>query len=176
MKYCRSIHQRVFCSSLLVVLTACSSNDPLASDVDILIECATHTQEMQTGKLRLECTATNTSNRELELLVWNTPLEGNLYGDILDIRNNAGDRMDYQGLMVKRAAPTPDDYITLKAHEELSISLDLSRSYAWCADTDYTIRYSAELNGRDSAPLKLSMRDLTLTTTSSFTDCENLQS
>ncbi len=162
--------------SFLVALTACSSNDPLASDVDILIECATNTQEMQTGKLVLQCAATNTSNRELELLVWNTPLEGNLYGDMLDIRNNAGDRMDYQGLMVKRTAPTPDDYITLKANEELSISLDLSRSYAWCSDTDYTISYSAELKDPEFAPLKLSMQDLTLTTNSSFVDCENPQS
>lgn len=70
---------------------------------------------------------TNLTNKTLHILKWNTPLEG-LVSPCLDVK--AGNKkIEYDGVMVKRAAPQPSDFYTLKPNESVTSKIDLTTAY-----------------------------------------------
>lgn len=70
---------------------------------------------------------TNFSDRSVWILVWYTPLEG-LKGDILDIICD-GNKIPYEGRMVKRGDPVSQEYIQLSPGESIAKDIDLSEAY-----------------------------------------------
>lgn len=81
----------------------------------------------------------NTGAQPIRILPWNTPLEGELTADIFDITID-GESLLYQGIMVKRAAPTDDDYMTLDPGERREVVIDLAESYPMAAQGSYRVR------------------------------------
>jgi hypothetical protein len=81
----------------------------------------------------------NNSADSIKILPWQTPLEGELTADIFDITLN-GDTLQYQGIMIKRAAPTDADYLTLSAGERREIVTSLSDSYDMSATGEYLVK------------------------------------
>lgn len=80
----------------------------------------------------------NISTSPVRILPWNTPLEGELTADIFDV--SVGDvSLQYQGIMIKRVAPTDDDYITIAVGERREVVIDLAESYDMTATGTYRI-------------------------------------
>ncbi|MER5371438.1 hemopexin repeat-containing protein [Streptomyces sp. NPDC002722] len=70
----------------------------------------------------------NVSDTDYRLLVWNTPLEGEVF-NFLEVR--CGDRVvPYDGRLVKRGEPTPNSYRRIAAGETIVEELDISESYS----------------------------------------------
>jgi len=80
----------------------------------------------------------NTSDAPIRILPWNTPLEGELTADIFDISID-GEPVLYQGIMIKRAAPTDADYTTFEPGERREVVVDLAESYPMSAPGSYRI-------------------------------------
>ncbi|MCP4654417.1 MAG: peptidase M35 [bacterium] len=84
-------------------------------------------------------TLTNHSARTVHVLRWETPVNGferNLFQVARD-----GELVTYTGIMVKRAAPQPEDYIAIGAGDSLSALVDLSAAYDMSRTGEYTVRY-----------------------------------
>lgn len=71
----------------------------------------------------------NQSSSDLSVLTWYTPLEGFL-SDLFVITDPSGERISYQGPMVKRAKPTSLDYQLIRAKGNVATMLDLSLVYS----------------------------------------------
>jgi peptidyl-Lys metalloendopeptidase len=84
-------------------------------------------------------TLTNTSSEGLFVLKWFTPLEG-LAGDIILVRRD-GIEIDYRGKLVKRAAPTPEDYVWIDAGASVSAEIDLAEGYDFSQAGQYTVQF-----------------------------------
>jgi Lysine-specific metallo-endopeptidase len=69
----------------------------------------------------------NHSKKAVHVLKWNTPLEG-LQSDCLDVSKN-GKPVEYDGRMVKRGAPGPEDFLTIEPGKSVSSKVDISGAY-----------------------------------------------
>lgn len=84
-------------------------------------------------QLSIEFTVKNHSSESVKLLLWGSPLETDLTGPLFRIIRNPGSAesiLPYQGVMVKRRAPTDSDYVELASGEQLVNTLALDDSYA----------------------------------------------
>ena len=84
-------------------------------------------------------TLTNTSRTVQHLLRWRTPQQG-LEAPLFDVQRD-GQPVRYLGRRVKRAAPTPADYLQLAPGAALTHTVELSRFYEMSITGNYTIRY-----------------------------------
>jgi len=84
-------------------------------------------------------TMTNTGNSTEYLLKWQTPF-GAVDAPLFEVTRD-GLPVRYQGRQVKRAAPTPADYIALKPGASRSARVELSALYAMSVTGAYSIRY-----------------------------------
>lgn len=81
------------------------------------------------GKVFLNFSAKNPYDKKMKLLMWYTPFEGFL-SDLFIIRNSkTNQQLTYQGPMVKRLQPQPDDYLLISPNEVSSTTLNLSLAY-----------------------------------------------
>lgn len=69
----------------------------------------------------------NHSKTALHVLKWNTPLEG-LKSDCLVVKKNKK-TIEYDGRLVKRGTPRPEDYIVLAPGSSVSSKVDASDAY-----------------------------------------------
>lgn len=99
---------------------------------------------------------TNTSKQDLSVLTWNTPLD-RLVTDCLDVTVN-GKKVEYDGPMVKRAAPTESDYLVIKAGQSVEAEYPVSDAY----DTSKPGKYDVKLKPRiaDVAPKQAGLAKL----------------
>jgi len=88
--------------------------------------------------VRLKVVLTNTSNRELSVLTWNTPLD-HVVTDCLDVTVN-GKKVAYDGPIVKRGAPTAKDYITIKAGQTVATEFPVSAAYDTSKPGTYQVK------------------------------------
>jgi peptidyl-Lys metalloendopeptidase len=84
-------------------------------------------------------TMTNTSPVTHYLLKWQTPF-GAVEAPLFEVTRD-GQPVPYQGRMVKRAPPTPGDYIALPAGASRSVRVELSALYRMDVTGAYSIRY-----------------------------------
>lgn len=85
----------------------------------------------------------NKGRRAVSVLDWQTPLEG-LLGDLFSIAPaGGGPALRYEGPLVKRGEPQPDEYRPIPAGSELSEEVDLSAAY----DLTLAGRYTVTLRG-----------------------------
>jgi hypothetical protein len=76
--------------------------------------------------------------RPLHFLAWNTPFEGGLYGKVFDVFRNE-QKLDYQGIMVKRGEPSKGDYLQLLPNHPLRVEFDLGKYYEVGAPGEYRV-------------------------------------
>lgn len=126
-----------FSSSLAVA--APGRPDRLVAFVDV----PEATQVFETsGPVPLRFNLMNESDHALKVLVWHTPLAG-FSQDLFNVQRD-GQPVAYIGPLVKRAAPTAADFVTIEAGSTLSGSFDLSEGYDTTRPGRYTIEYKTE--------------------------------
>ena len=76
----------------------------------------------------LQFTLTNTGPEALWVLRWNTPWEGRWLAPFATLERD-GQPLDYQGAMVKRAAPDAASYLALAPGQTLPASLPLAPAF-----------------------------------------------
>ena len=90
-------------------------------------------------QVNLQVTITNPNDFSVGVLKWFTPAEG-VQGPLFTVTRD-GEPVAYIGIMVKRAAPTAQDYLTLGAGESLTRTVDLSAYYDLSISGNYEVRY-----------------------------------
>lgn len=81
-----------------------------------------------TGRpITITFTLENVTNEDLYVLNWYTPLEG-LAGKIFDVMCD-GKTIRYEGIMVKRGNPRPEDYTYIAPHSTVKVVSDISEVY-----------------------------------------------
>lgn len=93
----------------------------------------------QAEDVTLHVTITNPNDTSIRVLKWFTPLEG-VEQPLFTVTRD-GEPVTYLGIMVKRPAPTEQDYITLKAGESLTSYVNLSAYYDLSVSGNYKVRY-----------------------------------
>jgi hypothetical protein len=89
----------------------------------------------------LKFTVKNNTDSVQRFCKWHTPFEP-LLSKYLDIKNDKGEEMAYQGAMAKRIIPPPESsYISLKPQDSVMAKADLLKAYAIKAPGKYTITY-----------------------------------
>ena len=81
----------------------------------------------------------NKTDEPLIVLKWQTPLEG-IIGEIFSVKRN-GKEVPYYGILVKRGAPLPQEYVTIDPRGFVSNEVDLTSSYDLSQPGDYTIEF-----------------------------------
>jgi peptidyl-Lys metalloendopeptidase len=152
-------------------IAACSASDMTLPLAELHFACSINARALKQGEVLLDCTVSNQTNKPLKILPWNTPLEPRLLGAFLTVQSMAGDRLDYQGLMVKRAAPMPQDYVVFAPNETREHQLDLTKSYTFCANSGYTIEFKTERIDPQGNPIRLIMPLVEFATPPSFQTC-----
>jgi hypothetical protein len=102
---------------------------------------ASKEQQLSNG-IYLTVTVTNLTDHKLQLLSWYTPFEGFL-SDLFIIKNEAGEPLDYNGMMVKRSKPSIDDYLVFPAKKKIEITLDLTQAYS-LIQGEYTVQLASK--------------------------------
>lgn len=90
----------------------------------------------------LHWTLKNTSRQRWRVLSWNTPLEG-LLNRYLKVSRD-GVELGFEGPMLKRGAPSAEDYRLLRPGRSLKADVDLTAGY----DLSQPGRYRLEWTGR----------------------------
>ncbi|HEV7672051.1 MAG TPA: hypothetical protein VGS22_26320 [Thermoanaerobaculia bacterium] len=86
----------------------------------------------------------NTGPAPVWVLRWQTPLE-DLRGDVLRIVGPDGHPLAYQGPMVKRGDPTPDDYVRLESGAASEKVVDVGAAYSFAAPGRYSVSFTRGL-------------------------------
>src|SRR5688572_6720590 len=92
-------------------------------------------------RVTVRLTFKNTSNEDVYLLAYETPLRG-IERDLFVVELD-GERMPYTGIVAFRAAPTKEDWIQLAPGTEISEVIDISSAYDTRRSGTYTVRYNA---------------------------------
>ncbi|NUN50156.1 MAG: hypothetical protein HUU15_15115 [Candidatus Brocadiae bacterium] len=110
------------------------------------LKCRIHgPPEIKAGSmLPVTFTIANPSEQDVRILNWQTPLEGSLTAGTFVITRD-GAPVQYVGEMVKRGAPTPDDYVTIPAGASSGQTTDLARGYGPFLPGVHKIRFVGRL-------------------------------
>lgn len=96
--------------------------------------------------MKVNVTVTNTSQEDVKVLSWylvqNAALQNNAFDVTVD-----GEKVSYTGPIVKRPAPTADDYIQLAAGETITQTFDLSAYYDMTQAGTYSVQYDVDALG-----------------------------
>jgi hypothetical protein len=83
----------------------------------------------------------NVTSQKLYILDWFTPFEG-FAGDIFHVTYNGGP-LPYQGIIQKRANPSPESYIMIEPGDAEIVEVNLSEVYDFSRPGIYTIAYKS---------------------------------
>ena len=89
--------------------------------------------------VRLTFSLTNRSAERLYVLRWYTPLEG-IFGEIFRVERD-GQAIPYEGPLVMRGDPLPENYVLLEPEATVSAQVDLATAYDFSQAGDYTIEF-----------------------------------
>lgn len=98
-------------------------------------------QSMLGEAVPITFTLRNETNNTIQFLKWGTPFESNMTRDQFSILHQ-GKRLNYQGIMVKRARPTKQDYLQLGPKKSIETTIDISNSYNFSKPGKYTVIYN----------------------------------
>jgi len=93
----------------------------------------------------VEFKLSNNSSEILRVPSWQLP-NGTIDSDVFEIYRG-GKRVEYTGPMIKRAAPTEADYITLQPGETKRVRVDLGSAYDLSQGGQYDVRFKTYLQG-----------------------------
>jgi hypothetical protein len=80
----------------------------------------------------------NDSDKPVYVLRWGTPLEG-FMSNLLDVRSSVGVKIDYNGYLVSRIGPLPEDYVEIPAGGSITAVLPVHEGYRVREAGKYTI-------------------------------------
>lgn len=100
-------------------------------------------------------TISNNGKNSVKVLKWFTPVEDVEEALFTVSRDSA--KVDYVGAYYKRTAPTGNDYVTLKAGESFTRTVDLGLYYDLSASGVYELEYDANVTGLASNKLQLAV-------------------
>lgn len=80
----------------------------------------------------------NAGAQAVRVLTWQTPFEGGWFAPFVSI-SLEGRELPYQGAMIKRGEPTPDEYLRLRARGARSATLDLAQAFDLSRPGRYTL-------------------------------------
>lgn len=118
-----------------------------------LISCAVQAQTnslraelkvIDPESLQLSYTLVNESKQALQVLTWNTPLEGAFNSDYFDVSFDGKKELvpvPYRERHMKRAAARAEDYVLLLGGDSISIDLDISHGYLTGRVGYYSIQF-----------------------------------
>jgi hypothetical protein len=89
--------------------------------------------------VQVRFTVTNRSDTGLYLLKWYTPLEG-IWGEIFRVTRD-GQAIPYEGPLVMRGDPLPENYVLLEPGASASADVDLATVYDFSQAGEYTIAF-----------------------------------
>ena len=138
-----------------VALLALASGDVFAAErsalqVD-LVPVAAKSRDDFLGALRF--TMTNTSAQTIRVPSWQTPFLG-VEADLFSV-SFGKDEIEYVGMLAKRAAPAPEDFIEIRPGQRKSILVDLSEVYDLSRSGQYVIQFRTNLQFASAAGVPL---------------------
>ena len=92
------------------------------------------------AKIDLVFSVRNSSSQSKLICRYMTPFEG-FYGNILEVKNEAGELIPYVGIKKKRKKPGKDDYFKLKEGEKKIVRFNLRKNYPFAASGMYFVRF-----------------------------------
>jgi peptidyl-Lys metalloendopeptidase len=114
-----------------------SAVDPPQADLCATLEAP---NSLPNGKaVWLKFTLTNHSEERLYVLTWYTPLEG-ILGEIFRVKRD-GQALPYEGPLVMRGNPLPEQYALLEPGASVSADVDLATVYDFSRAGEYTIEF-----------------------------------
>lgn len=105
----------------------------------------------------LRFTLTNTSGTTLYVLPWGTPFDG-FKKDMFAVTTE-GKKVPYIGMLVKRMAPSLEDYLVLEAGAQRSVVIDLTEGYAIQSRGKYDVSFVAPLLDVRYEPVSMRRQD-----------------
>lgn len=145
------IHVKTFTAfALMMVLggSACSANERINKATEMpedsmqtVLAAGIEAVDDQAVGSQLTFYVRNNSDSEVDLLIWNTPLERHLSADVFTVTLN-GQPVDYQGRMVKRSSPSEKDFLSIPAHERVDVQIDIADYYAMSAPGEYAVNFT----------------------------------
>jgi peptidyl-Lys metalloendopeptidase len=117
------------------------NNDSLAK-LSVILELNSQEYNAKDRQI-LKFTLTNNSNEKVNVLKWQTPLEG-IKNDMFWVKRQ-DEVAVYLGKIVKRAAPKPHDYVTLDPKESISTDFDISEIYDITKSGTYTVEFDSNV-------------------------------
>jgi hypothetical protein len=88
----------------------------------------------------LRLVVTNTGRKPERFCDYHTPFEG-VRNAFMEVVGQDGKRVDYAGMMAKRAAPTAEDYRTVAPGKTDEATFDLTQGYA-LSPGRYTVKFT----------------------------------
>ncbi|MBL4672993.1 MAG: hypothetical protein JKX81_12095 [Arenicella sp.] len=138
----------------------------------LMLDLAVDQGFLDAGKFALIATLKNGYANEISFLPWANPFEENVTADFLTIVDlKAGAELPYRGIMIKRMPPKPSDYRSLAPQKSIRNTIDLSRSYKFCAHQKLKVVFSGALYSQLSTPYNLEVSSLELVLPDAFPDC-----
>jgi peptidyl-Lys metalloendopeptidase len=98
----------------------------------------------------VEIKVTNTSAQDMRFARWQLPTSGALSQNLFEVSRD-GKPVKYVGPMIKRAAPTEADLVTLRPGESRLVRVDLSSAYDLSQRGEYVVQFRSFLQGARAA-------------------------
>ena len=147
-------------SIAILLLTACGStkqNGDAASEnnTDTIAGAITptdSTDNLLSASMRVKAgdsvmltfTVYNQTTKDQTFCKWHTPFEPPM-SKYLDVTDEKGNEAQYLGAMAKRVMPPPaSSYLTVKAGDSLSVTVNLQKSYQLDQPGTYNLKYNSE--------------------------------
>ncbi|MEN0055672.1 MAG: protease [Mucilaginibacter sp.] len=134
----------------LIALSSCSVNKPKTTNEDSAAAAPLFARMSMKDTIKagdsvlMKFTVYNNADSAQQFCKWHTPFEP-LMSKYLEVKDQTGQEMQYQGAMAKRMMPPPaSSYIKVNAKDSLSASVDLVKGYALKQPSKYTIIYVGE--------------------------------
>ncbi|MCD0490107.1 protease [Pedobacter sp. MC2016-14] len=151
-------YQLLLAASILVAFASCSPNTTSTDNNSVNADSvSTQAEEKllyakmnikadikQGDSVLLKFTVYNPADTAMQFCKWHTPFEP-LISKYLDITDENGNEVAYQGAMAKRVMPPPaDSYLKVQPGDSLAVTVDVLKGYAITKPATYTLKYSGQ--------------------------------
>lgn len=139
-------------SAAVLLLSACSQNTRTTNtaattpvvEKEFFARMYTDKHIKEGDTVKLKFTVYNHTGSVKQFCKWHTPFEP-LMSKYLDVKDESGTEVDYQGPMAKRMMPPPaDSYLKLNPGDSLSVDVDVLKAYPIKKAGKYSIVYSGQ--------------------------------
>jgi peptidyl-Lys metalloendopeptidase len=164
--YCRRVLPLCLVTILLVACSVRKPNEtPVKIDADSLeVRLEANGPFPAGGSIGIRMTVSNPTTAPRTFCRYHTPFEG-IRNDIFlvsSLTNNKDEDIEYGGMMVKRAPPGRDDFLTLAPGASRTATVDLSQGgYGPLPPGGYAVRYrGTDISGLPmTGPIFISVTD-----------------